>query len=95
MAWWKLDLYTESETVIDFHDASDSFFYAWSELGFSAAPWTRLGATLQRSLVFETSLQVQRGVFASVTIRFLTLSLYEFNWPWNAPTWVVAASAAF
>lgn len=93
--WWKLDLYSELETVIDFHDTGDSFFYAWSELGFSPVHWTRLGAALQRSRVFETSLDVQRGLFASVTVRFLTLALYEFNAPWTTPTWVVAASVTF
>jgi hypothetical protein len=95
LAWWKLDFYGESETVIDFHDIGDSFFYAWSELGFAPMAWTRFGAALQRSRVFETSLDVQRGLFAGVTIRFLTLSLYEFNAPWTTPTWVVAASATF
>jgi hypothetical protein len=93
--WWRLDLYSELETVIDLHDTGDSFFYAWSELGFTPIHWTRFGAALQRSLVFKTSLDIQRGLFASVTIRFLTLSLYEFNAPWTTPTWVLAASVTF
>lgn len=95
LAWWKLDFYGESETVIDFHDSGDSFFYAWSELGFTPVHWTRFGVALQRSRVFQTSRDVQRGLFASVTIRFLTLSLYEFNAPWATPTWVIAASVTF
>lgn len=95
VAWWKLDLYAESETVIDFHDTSDSFFYAWSELGFTPLHALRVGAALQRSRVFQSALDIQRGLFASVTLRFLTLSLYEFNAPWTQPTWVLAASATF
>jgi len=85
----------ESETVIDFHDAGDSFFYAWSELGFTPVQWTRFGLALQRSRVFEASRDVQRGAFASVTLRFVTLALYELNAPWTTPTWVLAASVTF
>jgi len=95
LAWWKLDFYAESETVIDFHDAGDSFFYAWSELGFTPVHWTRFGLALQRSRVFENSRDVQRGLFASVTLRFVTLALYEFNAPWTTPTWVLAVSVGF
>ena len=95
LAWWKVDLYDESEVVVDLHDAGASFFYLWSELGFSPLGWLRFGAVAQRSRVFHTPLDVQRGMFASVTIRFLTVTLYEFNAGWTTPTWVGAVSASF
>jgi len=49
LAWWKLDLYSESEVVIDLHDAGASFFYDWSELGVSPIARLRFGAAAQRS----------------------------------------------
>src|SRR5262245_29550813 len=84
--WWKLDLYSESEYVIDFHDAGDSFFYNWSELGFTPLDWLRFGAAIQRSRIFMMSLDIQRGLFVAATIRFVTVSLYEFNLGWTSPT---------
>jgi len=95
LAWRKLDLYSESEVVIDFHDAGASFFYDWSELGVSPIARVRFGAAAQRSRVFHTPLDIQRGLFASVTIRFLTVTLYEFNAGWTTPTWVGAVTASF
>ena len=35
LAWWKLDLSSESEIVVSFGDSASSFFYNWSELGVS------------------------------------------------------------
>jgi hypothetical protein len=95
LTWWKLDLYSESEVVIDLGDAAASFFYQWAELGLSPFGWLRAGLAVQRSRVFETTLDVQRGLFAGVTIRLVTVTLYEFNAGWTSPTWVGAASVTF
>jgi len=95
LAWWKLDLYSESEIVVDFDDASASFFYNWSELGLSPLDWLRFGAAIQRTRVVMTTLDFQRGLFVSMTIRFITVSLYEFNLGWTTPTWVGTVSATF
>jgi hypothetical protein len=95
LSWWKLDLFSESEVVIDFDDETDSFFYNWSELGFTPLDWLRFGAAIQRTRVWMTSLDFERGLFVSATIRFVTVSLYEFNLGWTTPTWVGVVSAAF
>ena len=95
LTWWKLDLYSESEVVVDFDNASDSFFYNWSELGFTPLDWLRFGAAIQRTRVVMTSLDFQRGLFVAATIGFVTVSLYEFNLGWATPTWVGAVSATF
>ena len=90
LAWWKLDLYSESEVVVTFGEGIDDFFYNWSELGFSPLHWLRAGAVLQRSRIFTMPEEIQRGLFVAVTIKSLTVSLYEFNLGWTTPTWVVA-----
>jgi len=95
LSWWKLDLYSESEIVVDFGDGGDSFFYAWSELGFTPLDWMRFGAAIQRTRVVMTALDFQRGLFVSATIGFVTVALYEFNLGWATPTWVGAVSATF
>ena len=95
LSWWLLDLYSEAEIVVDFDDAGDSFFYAWSELGFTPLDWLRFGAAIQRTRVVMTALDFQRGLFVSATIGFVTVALYEFNLGWTTPTWVGAVSATF
>ena len=95
LAWWKLDLYSESELVVDLDDRDASFFCQWAELGLSPLAWLRAGAAVQRSRVVVTPLGIQRGLFASVTIRFVTVTLYEFNAGWTTPTWVGAVGLSF
>jgi hypothetical protein len=95
LAWWKLDLYSESEVVVDLDDPGASFFYDWSELGFSPLAWLRFGAVIQRSRVFLMPRDFQRGLFVAATIRFVTLSVYEFNLGWTTPTWVFALGVSF
>ena len=90
LSWWKLDLFSETETVLDISGKTSTFFYDWTELGVSPVGWLRVGAAIQRSLVFQTSLDVQRGFFAGVGLGVLNLTFYEFNLGWISPTFVVA-----
>jgi len=93
--WWKLDVFSESEVVFDLADPGDSFFYNWSELGISPLGWLRGGIALQRNRVFQTPLDIQRGLFVSATFRRVTVSLYEFNLFWTTPTWVAGLSVTY
>src|SRR5262249_51646443 len=90
-----LDLYSESEYLFDAHDSSGDFYYNWSEAGLSPREWLRFGFVAQRTKAYETDLDVQRGLFAAVTIRSVTLSTYVLNLGWETPTVVFAASASF
>jgi hypothetical protein len=95
LTWWKLDIYSESEVVFDLAGPGDSFFYNWSELGISPLEWLRGGIVLQRSRVFQTPLDIQRGLFIGVTYRFATVSLYELNAFWTTPTWIAALAVSY
>ena len=95
LTWWKLDIYSESEVVFDLAGPGDSFFYNWSELGISPLEWLRGGIVIQRSRVFQTPLDIQRGLFVGVTVRFATVSLYELNAGWTTPTWIAALAVSY
>ena len=95
LRWWKLELTSESEYVFDLDASESSFFYNWSELGIYPLEWLRAGVVIQRSLVFQNDLAVQRGLFVSGTYRFVTLTLYELNLLWTTATWVLAMSVSF
>jgi len=95
LTWWKLDLSTEDEIVIDPWSVEDSFFYSWSELGFSPWDWLRVGLVAQRMRVLRTDLAFERGLFAGVSFGKLTATVYELNAGWTTPTWVFALAAGF
>jgi hypothetical protein len=95
LTWWKVELTSESEYVFDLDASESSFFYNWSELGIYPLPWLRAGVVIQRSLVFQNDLDIQRGLLVSGTYRFITLTLYELNILWTTPTWVLAMAVSF
>jgi len=95
VSWRKIELYSEGEYVLDARETSDSFFYNWSELTLAPVEWLRAGIAVQRSRVFETPLDIQRGLFVAATIRFVTVSLYEFNAFWTTPTWVAGLGVRY
>ena len=96
LSWWKLDLSSENEYLIDAHDLSASFFYSWSELGISPLRWLRLGVVGQRTRVIHTGLDLQRGVLAGISLfQTVNLTFYELNLGWVTPTYIIAVGASY
>ena len=79
LAWRQFDLYVEAEYVRDNGDRDDSYWYAWSELGFRPAEWLRLGFAGQRTRAYGGERDLQRGPFVQFTWRSLTVGGYWFN----------------
>ncbi|HEX5223432.1 MAG TPA: hypothetical protein VFZ59_27980 [Verrucomicrobiae bacterium] len=95
LSWWKLELYSEGEYVFDTGDSSESFFYNWSELTLSPVDWFRFGLGTQRTKVYETDHDLQRGLLVGFTFRKVDLTTYVFNPDDSDPTVVVAAGFSF
>lgn len=79
VAWRALDFYVEAEYVHDKSEHSDSYIYAWSELGLRPVEWLRFGIAGQRTRLYGGDRDFQRGPFAQVTVKSLTLGVYCFN----------------
>jgi len=73
------DIYIEAEYVRDLEVRQDSFTYAWTELGFSPLEWLRIGLVGQRTMVYQSERDIQRGVFAQFIFGKATLGGYVFN----------------
>jgi len=94
LSWWKLELYTEGEYVFDTGDSSDNFFYTWSELALAPVDWFRFGLVVQRTKLYETGFDIQRGFLVGFSFKRVDLTTYVFN-PADQPTFVVAAGVSF
>jgi hypothetical protein len=79
LEWWKLDFFTEAEYLFDTDHHDDSFTYAWSELAISPLEWLRLGLVSDRTRAFDTDVDIQRGLLAGVSYRWLSFTAYVFN----------------
>ena len=84
--------YSEGEYVIA-HD--DKFAYFWTELSYSPVEWLRAGVASQRTRLYQTSVDIQRGVFAGVKYRGASLLTYVFEPGSDDQTVVVTASIEF
>lgn len=90
-----LELYSESEYVFDLHDSADNFYYNWSEATLSPVDWLRFGLVVQRTKVYQTEFDVQRGFLIGCAIKNVNLTANVFNWGWEDPTVVLSAGVDF
>jgi len=95
VAWRRLDLYVEAEYVRDSGERSDSYFYAWTELGVSPLDWLRFGLAGQRTRAYENERDIQRGPFVQFTWRRLTVGAYWFNPGSSEQVFVGSIAATF
>ena len=95
LAWWNLQFYSQGEWVIDLDDSSASFFYTWSELSLAPAGWLRLGLAVQRTKLYQTERDIQRGFLVGFTFGKVGLTGYVFNPDDAHPTAVLAAAVSF
>ena len=95
LSWWKLELYSEGEYVWDTGDSSGNFFYNWSELTLSPVDWFRFGLVTQRTRVYETDHDVQRGLLAGFSFKRVDLTAYVLNLDDSRPTVVAAIGVSF
>jgi hypothetical protein len=95
LSWWKLELYSEGEYLVDTGDSSASFFYNWSELTLAPADWLRFGLVTQRTRAYQTDRDIQRGFLVGLSYRKLSFTTYVFNPDESRPTVVLAVGASF
>lgn len=79
LAWRALDFYIEAEYVRDSNERTDSYVYAWSELGLRPVEWLRVGIAGQRTRIYGGYREIQRGPFAQLTWGLVTIGGYWFN----------------
>src|SRR5262245_56512312 len=77
--WRSLNVYYEGEYVIDLDDDEGDFVYGWSEATWALADWVRVGVSGQRTRLYDTGLDVQRGPMVGFTYRMIDIAGYFFN----------------
>jgi ABC-type transport system substrate-binding protein len=95
LGWRMLQLYSETEFVVDTDNPDDSFLYTWSELEVAPVDWCRFGFVVQRTKAYETEFDIQRGFFAGVSLKGLDVTGYVFNPDADRPTVVVTVGVGF
>ena len=90
LAWKSFDLYSESEYVFDVKGKENNFFYNWSEAGITAFDKLRAGVAINRTRLFKSGLELQKGIFAQYSFWKLTAGLFYFN-PFSTDNYLIAS----
>lgn len=75
----KFDFYSESEHVFDFNSKENNFFYMYSELAIRPIKPIRTGLIVQRTKLFESEHEVERGLFAEYYFGRCRVGGFFFN----------------
>jgi hypothetical protein len=75
----RFEAYGEAEYVFDLEDSSSHYFYMWSELSLWPTDWLRAGVVTQRTRVYRTERDLQRGLLVGLFFDRVEVGLYFFN----------------
>lgn len=88
LAYSLFDFYSETEYVFDFAGSENNYLYTWSELAISPLNSLRAGISAQRTRLYQTELDLQRGLFAEYSFWKLTAGVHYFN-PFSSDNFVI------
>jgi hypothetical protein len=91
----RLEFSSSGEYVVDTRNQNGSFFYSWPELTYSPRDWLHIGLAAQRTKVYHTSLDTQRGVLIGLSHKKFRFTTYIFNPGWSDPTLVLELGWSF
>jgi len=79
LTWQKFDFYSETEYVFDFDGEENNFLYTWTELAMTPFRNFRTGISGNRTRLFQSDLEVEKGIFTEYSFWKLTAGVHYFN----------------
>ena len=91
----RFELYSEAEYLFDLGTTENNFFYNWSDLSYSPTDWLWVGISAQRTKLYETDLDLQRGILVGAGFKFWEVTTYVYNLGFDDPFVLFTFSAFF
>ena len=95
VSWTKLEFYSEGEYVFDTNDSSGNFFYSWTQLTWDLSDWSRIGLVGQRTKVYDSDRDIQRGFIVGFFSEHVDFTASLFNPDERQPTFVIGLGVNF
>lgn len=95
VGWRALEFYSEGEYVFDRDSHSNSYFYSWSEASWYPFDWLRVGVAAQRTRLYKSDRDIQRGFLIGVSLSSTSLGAYVFNPDDDDPTYIASIGVGF
>jgi hypothetical protein len=91
----RFELYSEMEYLFDVDTNENNFYYNWSDLTYSPTDWLWVGISGQRTRLYQTELDIQRGLILGGGWKNWELTTYFYNIGSNDPFILLTFSATF
>ncbi|NIG54030.1 hypothetical protein [Chitinophaga sp. Cy-1792] len=79
LTYWKLTLYSEQELIINYEGKDESYLYSWNELTYAVTRKLFLGISGQRTRLYQSGLDLQKGPMVKYLFGKFTGTFYAFN----------------
>jgi hypothetical protein len=76
----KFELYSEAEHLWDAASEDYNFFYTWTDISISPRDWWWFGLSAQRTRLYQTDLELQRGFMLGLGAGQWAFTSYLYNW---------------
>ena len=93
--WRSFELYTESEFVFDFVSTEYNFLYNWTDITYSPKDWIWFGISGQRTRLYQTDLDIQRGLLLGGGANWWEVTGYLYNLGFDEPFVLLTLTANF
>ena len=89
------ELYSEGEYFFDEGTSENNFAYFWTDLTYSPNDWLWFGISGQRTRLYTTDLDIQRGLVIGAGLKKWELSTYYYNPGYENPFVILTLSKGF
>lgn len=91
----RFELTSTLQFMFDTDGKENNYFYDWSDLTYSIRDWLQAGFSVQRTRLYQTNLDIQRGIVIGGSHKNFGISVYIFNIGFDRAYSVVTASMNF
>lgn len=91
----KFEIYSESEYLWDASSKEYNFMYTWTDLTFSPRDWWWVGLSAQRTRLYQTELDIQRGLLLGAAAKNWEFTGYVYNVGFAEPFVLLTVSLGF
>jgi hypothetical protein len=91
----RVELYSESEYLFSVNSREDNFFYMWTDFTWSPKDWLWVGLSGQRTRLYQTDVELQKGLLVGAGLKNWELTTYVYNVVFDDPFLLVTLSVSF
>ncbi|MBK8289875.1 MAG: hypothetical protein IPK96_01915 [Flammeovirgaceae bacterium] len=89
------EIYSESEYLFDLKTSENNFLYSWTDVSWSPKDWLWFGLSGQRTRLYQTDLDIQRGLLIGGGLKQWELTSYLYNIGFDDPFVLISLSVGF